>query len=96
MKNMNRTREELFRIVAEALDVPVTEVDANASSATLPQWDSLRHFVVVLFIEGAFGVSFTTGEAPTLDSVRAWPSGWRLRWSKSKWRRSRNNSAMRC
>jgi acyl carrier protein len=68
---MTASLETLCRIVAEVLELPATAVDAGASSATLPEWDSLRNLQVVLAVEGAFGVRFRTEELPALDSVRA-------------------------
>ena len=43
------------RVLAEALQVPLQEIDDDASIDTVAGWDSLAHMRVVLEVEAALG-----------------------------------------
>jgi len=65
-------QSELVRtIVARALELPLDQVSADASSDTLEAWDSLRHLDIVMAIESATGVSFSTAEIAELTSLES-------------------------
>lgn len=59
--------ERLRRAFTDALGVDA--LDETASVTTVPEWDSLAHVNLVLALEQAFGVSFTSAEAANLLSV---------------------------
>ncbi len=56
-------------LVAQALQVPLEEVTGDAGSDTLEAWDSLGHLEVVLAVEQATKVKFSTQEIPQLTSL---------------------------
>ncbi|MGF1641892.1 MAG: hypothetical protein ACFCUO_13170 [Rhodospirillales bacterium] len=45
--------------------------DADLAVGAFPEWDSLAHFNLLLTIEEAFGVRFTTEEMAELKSIVA-------------------------
>lgn len=58
-------------IVAEVIGVSQAEVGEDASPATLPSWDSLRHMNLIVALEDAFGVQFDDDALGRLGSVSA-------------------------
>lgn len=59
-------------LVAEALEVPVDDVGADASIDTLEAWDSLGHMKIVMRIEETAGRPLETEETLSvfdLDSI---------------------------
>ena len=60
-----------YRVLAAALNLPATALDASASRRTLAQWDSLRHMQLMMALEEDFGVEFGDGEIARLDSASA-------------------------
>jgi acyl carrier protein len=63
------SREKLRKIVAGALQLPPEGVPADAKSETIEAWDSLRHLDIVMAVESATGVSFSTAEIVELTSL---------------------------
>lgn len=45
------------------------ELSDETSPDTVEEWDSFSHIELVLELEGEFGVSISTSDAVTLDSV---------------------------
>jgi acyl carrier protein len=60
---------KLRQVIADALELPSSAITAEADTETLEAWDSLGHLKVILAIEGAYGVQFTTAEIRELISV---------------------------
>lgn len=60
----------LFAVMAKALNVPLSEISERTSRANLPEWDSLSHLVLMVRIENAFGVKFSTAELANTANVR--------------------------
>ena len=65
------SRDRLRKIVADALQLPLEAVPADAKSETIEAWDSLRHLDIVMAVESATGVSFSTGEIVELTSLES-------------------------
>lgn len=61
--------ERLKSVVATALGLSPIEVCDETSPQTCAAWDSLRHFNLVLALEQAFGVRFSSEVIPDLVSV---------------------------
>jgi acyl carrier protein len=61
--------EKIQNIVAANLGIPRTKVQPESKSSDFPEWDSLRHLVLVMDIEQAFGFKFALDEIAKLDSV---------------------------
>jgi acyl carrier protein len=62
-------RETLRKLVADALQLPLDKVPANASSEMLEDWDSLRHLDIILAVESAANFKFPTAEIVELTSL---------------------------
>jgi acyl carrier protein len=59
----------LLRLVADVLEVPVTEIGPDTGPATAGQWVSLRHLQIVARVEEAYDVSITPREIRRIKSV---------------------------
>jgi|HubBroStandDraft_6_1064221.scaffolds.fasta_scaffold4585748_1 acyl carrier protein len=66
-----RTMDGLCGVVAQALNLPAGSIAADSSHASVDAWDSLGHLQVLIAVEGAYGVRFSTAEMPTLASITA-------------------------
>jgi acyl carrier protein len=63
--------ERIRHILAVVLEMPEHEVDERLSAEQTTNWDSIRHLDLVMALEEAFGVSFSSEELGTLTSYRA-------------------------
>lgn len=61
--------ETVCAVVAEALDVDRSEVDATTCSASLPVWDSLAHLMIINAIEKRFRIALPKRDAYTVKNV---------------------------
>ena len=61
--------ERLARIMAAQLGMAPREVTPSLAAGGTERWDSLGHVQLMLRIEQAFGVRFTTRQFPLLTSV---------------------------
>jgi len=60
--------DALKGVMATVLRVPAAEIGPEASTDTLPSWDSLRHMNLILALEQEFGVSIPDEDAANLSS----------------------------
>ena len=63
--------ERVRHILAVVLEMPPHEVDERLSAEQATNWDSIRHLDLVMALEEAFGVSFSSEELGMLTSYRA-------------------------
>ena len=61
--------DKLITTVAEVLQLSPDSVKETTSMENTPAWDSLRHFTLILAVEDAFGVSFSSDDIPSLTEV---------------------------
>jgi acyl carrier protein len=61
--------ERLRKTVATALRVEQGTVTRELSLGQVERWDSLGHLRLILSVEHAFGVQFSTEEIPRLTTV---------------------------
>ena len=61
--------EKVQDIIATNLGVARASVQPGSKSSDFPEWDSLRHLLIVMDIEHAFGFKFALEEIAQLDSV---------------------------
>ena len=54
--------QKLKTVLSNVFNVPVSQIDDEASVDTVENWDSLNHLNLVLAIEQEFAVSFTEEE----------------------------------
>ena len=60
----------LKEVFAKVLRVRAEEIDAQSSTKTTRNWDSLRHVELVVAIEQKYGVAFAASEVFALTSVQ--------------------------
>jgi acyl carrier protein len=60
--------QALKAVMAAVLRVPEAQIGPDASTDTLPVWDSLRHMNLILALEQEFGVSIPDEDAANLSS----------------------------
>jgi acyl carrier protein len=63
--------ERVRAIVAQVLGLPPGEVTPETSAETCAAWDSLRHYELILALEGELAVRFSSDKIPTLTTVAA-------------------------
>jgi acyl carrier protein len=63
------TLEKIQKIIATNLGAAPASVGPGSKASDFPEWDSLRHLVLVMDIEQAFGFKFALDEIAQLDSV---------------------------
>ncbi len=63
----DRVRE----VLAQVLDLPASDIDADFSAESTGNWSSLNHLMLISQLEGEFGVVFTNQEIPKLTSYEA-------------------------
>ena len=66
LMNILNDVETIFRDVFDDDELVVT---AETSAADIEDWDSLMHVTLILEIESAFKVRFSSGDVANLDSV---------------------------
>ncbi|CAN5315325.1 hypothetical protein BH11PSE11_BH11PSE11_34790 [soil metagenome] len=61
--------ERICKLVATTLEVDASEVDAASCAATLPEWDSLAHLMILTAVERSFKVVLPRLESYTVKNV---------------------------
>lgn len=63
--------ERVQHILAVVLEMPENEIDERLSAEQTTNWDSIHHLDLVMALEEAFAVSFSSEELGALTSYRA-------------------------
>jgi acyl carrier protein len=63
--------EKLYKLIANILDVPVSEINDESSPETLENWDSFNSLVIADELESEFNVSFSLEEIIESANVSA-------------------------
>jgi len=63
--------ERVRHILGLVLEMPEQQIDETLSAEDAGNWDSIRHLNLVMALEEAFGVSFSSDELGRLTSYRA-------------------------
>lgn len=66
---MSSVVEELKQVLSQVIDVPAADIADDASMATLPAWDSMRHLYLILAIEEKFSVTIGEDDAVAITSL---------------------------
>lgn len=56
-------------LIADLLDVPVTDLAPNTGPENLPAWDSLAHVTIVAGVEETYKVQLTMPEILAIRSI---------------------------
>jgi len=63
------TQERVAEIVATIFNVPANTIDLNSCPATIENWDSMGHLMLVLELEQQFDIQLAPEEVEKLTSV---------------------------
>jgi acyl carrier protein len=63
--------DELFKLIATALKVPVADIGPATSMQTTSAWDSLSHMDLVLSIEAHYQIMLEADEIAAMTSAAA-------------------------
>jgi acyl carrier protein len=69
--NKEEAMESLTEIVADVLEIPQPDVLDETGQGNCAEWTSLKHLQLVVALEEAYGVSFTSREIRDLNTVHA-------------------------
>jgi acyl carrier protein len=64
--------KKLNSVFRDVFDNPGLDVSESTTAKDIEGWDSLIHVNLVVAVEKAFGVRFTTKDIKSLDNVGAW------------------------
>ena len=56
-------------LIADLLDVPVTDLVPNTGPGNMPAWDSLAHVTIVAGVEATYKVQLTMSEILAIRSI---------------------------
>ena len=59
----------LVEVISRVFDIPEQQVTPDLSFDTIAAWDSVNHLKIILGLEEAFRLRFTTAEIPNLMSA---------------------------
>jgi acyl carrier protein len=63
--------ERVRHILGVVLEMPEQQISESLSAEDASSWDSIHHLNLVMALEEAFGVSFSSDELSRLTSYRA-------------------------
>lgn len=64
-------RDEVFKVVSDVLNVPLSQVNEESSPDTMAQWDSLQHMNLILALEEKFKVQFRENQIVDMLNVKS-------------------------
>jgi acyl carrier protein len=67
--NESEIRDRLAEIFREVFDDPSLAIADSMTAKDVPNWDSITHVDLIVSVEKAFRVSFTTREVKSLENV---------------------------
>jgi acyl carrier protein len=69
--NDDRAVDELYMLVAEAMEVPAASLTDASSAETVATWDSATGMSLIVLLEETYGIAFEAEEMLRLTSVGA-------------------------
>jgi acyl carrier protein len=61
--------QKLTLVFRDLFDDPTLEISDATTAKDVAGWDSIMHVTLIVAVEKAFGISFTTKEVKTLANV---------------------------
>ena len=61
--------QQLDALIATVLEIPPAAITAETKQGETPSWTSMRHLELVVSLEEAYGVSFSTEEIVAMSTV---------------------------
>jgi acyl carrier protein len=62
-------QQKLTEVFREVFDNPTLEISNLTTAKDVEGWDSIAHVNLIVAVEKAFGVTFTTKEVKSLENV---------------------------
>ena len=63
-------KDRIKLIIAQVLNIPIENVSDEASTKTIPNWDSLNHMNIIFAVEEQLGITFEDDEIMNLTSIK--------------------------
>jgi acyl carrier protein len=63
--------DQLFRVIAEAINLPLNQVTPGLTMQDTEAWDSLKHMELIVALEAACKIDLTFEEIVQMRSVAA-------------------------
>lgn len=60
---------EFVKFVAGLLKIDPALLKEDSTAATMPEWDSLNHWMIIGELEGKYGVEFSVDEAVEFENL---------------------------
>ncbi|WP_298074933.1 acyl carrier protein [uncultured Bacteroides sp.] len=67
---MDNVKEKIIGIIADTLEIGVSEINDNSSIGDFPAWDSLGHMNLLQNIQDEFDIELDPEEIIELEDVR--------------------------
>lgn len=64
-----KKKEEIIKIIAEVLEVPVEEIKDDTAIGDIDSWDSLRQISIISALEEHFGFQFEPEAIMDMEDV---------------------------
>lgn len=61
--------EDFIKLIADLLKVDPDILSKDSTAATVPEWDSLNHWLVIGELETRYGIEFTMDEATEFKNL---------------------------
>jgi acyl carrier protein len=61
--------QKLTAVFRDVFDLPTLEISDVTTANDIPEWDSIMHINLIVAVEKAFGISFTTRDVKSLANV---------------------------
>lgn len=66
---INPLIQQVQKVLAEAIQVPVESISSDLAFGDLPEWDSLGHMEVMMLLEERFGIEINADTIAQLISI---------------------------
>jgi acyl carrier protein len=66
---MTEIHQKLTAVFRDIFDNPALEISEATTANDIPEWDSIMHVNLIVAVEKAFGISFSTRDVKSLANV---------------------------
>jgi acyl carrier protein len=63
-------KDKIKLIIAQILNLGIEEINDDASTSNLPEWDSLKHMNIIFAVEEQLEITFEDDEIMELNSLQ--------------------------
>ena len=61
--------KNLFEIISEVMNIPISQINDDSGSESMPEWDSFSMYVLLNEIEKEFNIKFSLEETLEIKNV---------------------------